>query len=483
MMHLMEWLIGIVGVLFGAVLGAGLVIVRGSGRRAALQAEIATARARAEMVDRQGRQLLAEADRAREESSAAGKAREAAERRAAVLDEQLSAKEKLFDEQRRMLADAEKKLGDAFASVGAKALRDNNEQFMALAKKTFEGLMTEAKGDVEKKQQAIDAIIKPIKELLEKQNTAVADIEKKREVAYEGLQEQIKSIALSHDGLRSETGKLVTALRRPEQRGRWGEMQLRNAVELAGMTEHCDFEEQVTIWNGEGTQRPDMVVNLPGRGVIPVDSKVALDGYLDALQCAEGETKAECLRRHAEQVEKHFKALANRRYWDGFEKSHAPQLVVMFMPLESALVAALDVKPDLHHDAMQLHVLIATPTLLVALLRAVAYGWQQEAMEDNARKISDLGRQLYDAVRVLGGHFDDLGTRMKSSLEAYNRAVGSLEGNVLVKARKFKELQAANAVEDIPALEPVDRVPRMLQARELTDGLPFHVPAEETEPV
>ena len=462
----MEWLIGIAALFVGAALGAGLVMVRGSARRAVLQADIATARARAEMVDQQSRQLLTELNRAREETGAAERGREAAERQTAVLNEQLSAKQKQFDEQRQILADAEKKLGDSFAALGAKALHANNEQFIALAKKTFEALMTEAKGDVEKKQQAIDAIIKPIRELLEKQNTAVADIEKKREVAYKGLEEQIKSIALSHEGLRTETGRLVTALRRPEQRGRWGEVQLRNAVELAGMTEHCDFEEQVTIWNGEGAQRPDMVVNLPGRGVIPVDSKVALDGYLDALQCADGEPKAECLRRHADQVEKHFKALANRRYWDGFEKAHAPQMVVMFMPLESALVAALDVKPDLHHDAMQLHVLIATPTLLVALLRAVAYGWQQDAIAHNAHEIAKAGAELYSRIQKFISDLEKVGRNLSQASNAYNTAIGSLESRVRPSIMRLKELHAT-ADADIDMPPPIEIEIRPVNSPEL----------------
>jgi DNA recombination protein RmuC len=220
--------------------------------------------------------------------------------------------------------------------------------------------------------------------------------------------------------------------------------------------------------------RPDVVVRLPGGKYVVIDAKAPLDAYLKALEAPDEASRLALLTDHARQVRVHLTQLAAKGYADHIQPS--PDFVVMFLPGEMFLSAALEQDPSLiEFGAVGIGrpVIPASPTTLIALLRAVAYGWQQEAMEENARKISDLGRQLYEAVRVLGGHFDDLGSRMKSSVEAYNRAVGSLEGNVLVKARKFKELQAANAVEDIPALEPVDRVPRMLQARELTDGLPF----------
>lgn len=255
---------------------------------------------------------------------------------------------------------------------------------------------------------------------------------------------------------------------------------MKRVVELAGMIQHCDFDEQRTITNGDGGRmRPDVIVRLPGGKHVVIDAKAPLDAYLRALDASDEAARQTLLCEHAKQVRNHVTQLAAKGY--AAHVTPSPDFVVMFLPGEMFFSAALEHDPELIEFGVEQHVIPASPTTLIALLRAVAYGWQQEAMEENARKISELGRQLYDAVRVLGGHFDDLGGRLKSSLEAYNRAVGSLEGNVLVRARKFKDLQAANAVDDIPALEPVDRVPRMLQARELTDGLPFQDSAEEGE--
>ena len=301
------------------------------------------------------------------------------------------------------------------------------------------------------------------------------------------LLQRIASLDTAGQDLRSQTGKLVDALKRPGVRGRWGELQLKRVVELAGMVQHCDFDEQHTVTNGDGDRRmrPDVIVRLPGGKHVVIDAKAPLDAYLKALEAPDEASRQALLCEHARQVRTHVSQLAAKGYAAHVHPS--PDFVVMFLPGEMFFSAALEQDPELIEFGVEQHVVPASPTTLIALLRAVAYGWQQEAMEENARKISDLGRQLYEAVRVLGDHFDDLGSRLKSSLEAYNKAVGSLEGNVLVKARKFKELQAATALEEIKALEPVDRVPRMLQAPELTDGLPFQdddvdavVEAEET---
>jgi DNA recombination protein RmuC len=443
----MEWLIGIViGLLAGAAVAAAWLGMR----KAASQSEIASLRARAQLLDQQIQTHATENQRMRDELNAVQHKREAAERLAAVTSEQLSAKQKQFEEQRQLLADAEKKLSDSFAALGAKALQVNNEQFMTLAKKTFEALMTEAKGDVEKKQQAIDNLIKPIKELLEKQNTAVGEIEKKRETAYVRLDEQIKAISIAHEKLGSETTKLVKALRRPEQRGRWGEMQLRNAVEMAGMTEHCDFAEQVTLEGSEGVLRPDMIVKLPGGGVIMVDAKVAIDAYLDALE--NENDRAALLQRHASQVETHCRGLSKKGYW---QLDRTPKVVVMFMPLESALIAALEVNPELQSDAMKQNVLIATPTLLVAMLRAVAYGWQQDALARNADEIKKVGGELYERMKKFVESLESVGDKIGAAASAYNKTIGSLEARVLPSARKLKELHATTdaEIDSPPAIE------------------------------
>jgi DNA recombination protein RmuC len=344
----------------------------------------------------------------------------------------------LLADQRQGRVEDVQQLKDSFSALGADALRANNEAFLNLATRSLQTVLVEAKGDVEKKQQAIDALIRPMREVLEKHQVALIDIEKKREVAYRGLEEQIKVIAGSHAKLEGTTDRLATALRRPEQRGRWGEMQLRNAVEMAGMTEHCDFTEQPQTDDQDTRDRPDMIVHMPGRGVIVIDSKVALDAYLDAL-LAGGDT-ASAMQRHAEQVEKHYRKLATKRYWDQFEDT--PKLVVMFMPMESALVAALEVKPDLHADAMDNHVLIATPTLLVALLRAVAYGWQQEDLATNARKIANTGSELYSRLKKFVEHFTAIGRSIESAGKSFDEAVGSLESRLLPAARELRDLHA-----------------------------------------
>jgi DNA recombination protein RmuC len=446
---------GVIGLLIGLVLGAAAVAVWLLVRRGGLRDELTAARTRATLLDEQTQQHLAEIDRLREHEQSIDEQREVAERRVAAMEEQLKLQQKQFEEQRALLDEAKTKLGEAFALIGSKALAANSEQFLTLAKQRFETLMKEAKGDVEKRQQAIDAIVKPIRELLEKQNAAVGEIEKKREVAYKGIEEQIKHIIESNERLDRETGRLVTALRRPEQRGRWGEMQLRNVVELAGMSARCDFDEQVTIWKGEQQFRPDMVVHLPGSGVIPVDAKVALDAYLDAIQ-PDADRDA-LMKRHAEHVATHVRGLANKRYWEGFDDSRyrAPRLVVMFMPIESALMAALEVKHDLHAEAMQNHVLIATPTLLVALLRAVAYGWQQEDVAANAREIAKVGRELYDRLATFVSHFEKVGSGLERATKSYNSAIGSLESRVLPSARNLKELHATtdDQIATPPALD------------------------------
>jgi DNA recombination protein RmuC len=275
----------------------------------------------------------------------------------------------------------------------------------------------------------------------------------------------------TNERLRAETGSLVTALREPQARGRWGEMQMRRVVELAGMVEHCHFTEQETISTENGRIRPDVVVNLPGSKHVVVDAKVPLDAYLRALEAPDEDARQKLLADHARQVRTHITQLSAKNYFD--KVPAAPEFVVMFLPGEMFFSAALEQDPSLIEFGVEKRVIPASPTTLIALLRAVAYGWQQEAMEENARKISELGRNLYESIRALANHFGTLGARLQSSLEAYNQAVGSLEGNVLLKARKFKDLHAANGGEEIRQLDPIDRVPRMLQAPELTGGLPF----------
>ena len=326
-----------------------------------------------------------------------------------------------------------------------------------------------------------------MQQTLDKVDREIKDSEHRRIANDTRLIEKIGTLDTMGQDLRAQTARLVDALKRPGVRGRWGELQLKRVVELAGMVEHCDFDEQqtVTAVDSDRRMRPDVVVHLPGGKHVVIDAKAPLDAYLKALEAPDEASRQALLVDHARQVRVHLVQLAAKGYATHVHPS--PDFVVMFLPGEMFFSAALEQDPSLIEFGIGLdtRVIPASPTTLIALLRAVAYGWQQEAMEENARKISELGRSLYESVRVLGSHFDSLGSRLKSTLDAYNQAVGSLEGNVLGKARKLKEYQAVNGAEDIKALEPIDRVPRMLQAGELSDGLPFaDEPAvEETEPV
>jgi DNA recombination protein RmuC len=390
-------------------------------------------------------------------------------------------KERALQQERLKTYDA--RFRETFRSLSAEALRESSEQFLALAELRFRETRTETAADVEARKKAIEDLLAPMQATLERVDSEIKDAERRR--VHEGatLLQRVASLDATGRELQSETRRLVDALKRPGVRGRWGELQLRRVVELAGMVEYCDFDEQQTIAGAERRVRPDVIVNLPGGKHVVVDAKVPLDAYLKALDAADEATRQALLADHARQVRTHLMQLGAKAYFE--EVSPSPEFVVMFLPGEMFFSAALEQDPSLIEFGVDRKVIPASPTTLIALLRAVAYGWQQEAMEENARRISELGRNLYESIRTLGDRFDTLGSRLKSTLDAYNQAVGSLEGNVLIKARKFKELQAANGGEDIKPLEAVDRIPRLLQAPELTDGLPFAevLEAEETEAV
>lgn len=435
------WITALIGLLLGAAVSGAVLWLRLGNR-------LASQRERLAMLEEQRTQHVQELERLRSDSTdQIEQLRErvrTAENEATALKEKLAAKETQFEEQKQLLEEAKKNLITVFEATGAKLLQSNADRFMQQAEKSFE-------------EKA-----KPIQELLAKQHEAVAQLEKKRETAYVRLDEQIKQIAQSHERLNTETGRLVTALRRPEQRGRWGEMQLRNVVELAGMTEHCDFHEQAQTDDPTTRDRPDMVVHLPGEGVIVVDSKVSLDAYLNSIE-PDADRSAE-LQRHTRQVESHVRHLSSKAYWNQFERT--PRLVVMFMPLESALHAALEVKPDLHAEAMKQHVLIATPTLLVATLRAIAYGWQQEEVAQNAKEIADVGRDLYDRLSTFTSHITKVGRGLDTANKSYNSAIGSLERMVLPGARRLKEL-GATIDKQFDGPEPIDIEVREITAPEL----------------
>jgi DNA recombination protein RmuC len=364
-------------------------------------------------------------------------------------------------------------LRDAFKALSAEALESNNETFLHLAESRLRQARVEATSDVEERKRAIEHLLSPMKTTLEQVEREIKDAERHRLQTSTELLHKLTSLDTVGQTLRSETARLVDALKRPGVRGRWGELQLKRVVELAGMVEHCDFDEQQTFSAADGDRRlrPDVVVRLPGGKRIVVDAKVPLDAYLRAIEAPDEASRQTLLADHARQVRAHLTQLAAKGYAPNVQPG--PDFVVMFLPGEMFFSAALEQDAELIEFGVEQRVVPASPTTLIALLKAVAFGWQQQAQAENAQRIGELGRNLYDAIRVLASHFDDVGGRLKASLDAYNRAVGSLEGNVLVKARRFKELQVTNGDADIPPLEPIDLAPRLLQAPELIDGLPF----------
>lgn len=446
------WMLG--GLLVGGVI-AGLVVAMRSARR---QAEVRTRLAAEESTSAALRTAVSENDTRLAEARAATAAvvverdaarqeRETARIETARIEADLRVAREKHEEYVRGAEEAQKKLEEMFKALAGDVLQANQKQFLEHATAHFEKAQKQIGGHLGERHVQLEEMLKPFREQISKQQEILQQLEVKREKAYTSIEEHVKQIAESHQSLRQETGRLVTALRRPEQRGRWGEMQLRNIVELSGMTEHCDFTEQVTVTTDENERlRPDMVVNLPGGGTIVVDSKVAFDAYLDAIESDDESRRRDLMARHATAVEQHVKQLADKRYWKQFDRT--PKVVVMFLPIESGFTAALEHKPDLQMKAMESHVLIATPTLLVGLLRSIAFGWQQEDVAVNAREIQQAGAAVYDQLAKFAAHFTRVGDQLRRGTEAYNKAVGSLERRLLPAARRIKAL-GGTAVDDI----------------------------------
>jgi DNA recombination protein RmuC len=460
-------LLALAGLAAGAA-GAWLLL-RGRLRadaHAAAMAERASLTARLEERDRQLEGLRADLSRREAELAEAQTARLRESASHAALQATLDQERKAAEEKLRLLDEAQVKLGDAFKALSAKTLEAQGESFLQLARTALEKYQETAKGDLEKRQQAIQELVAPVKDSLGKLDVKLGAIEVEREGAYRELTQQVRSLGEAQVQLRTEAANLVKALRAPQVRGRWGEVQLKRVVELAGMLNYCDFVEQETVTTEAGRLRPDLVVRLPGGKSVVVDAKAPLSAYLDAVEARDDATRQAKLAEHARQVRDHVLALSRKSYWDQFQ-SAAPEFVVLFLPGESFFSAALEQDPGLIEVGAGKNVVIATPTTLIALLKAVAYGWRQEKIAENARAVSDLGRELHKRVGDMAGHLSRLGDALEKSVAAYNAAVGSIETRVLVSARKLKELEAAGPDDVIAPLEPVEREPRRLAAPEL----------------
>jgi DNA recombination protein RmuC len=443
-------LVGILCAAFG-VIGAWLALRT---RAATLEERLAAKESRMAEMEARAKALESELAQAR---AAAEKARQdLVQSETRLAEERKAAEQRLAD-----LSDSKAKLAEAFKALSVDALQCNNAAFMNLAQATLEKFQQGAQSDLEKRQTAIHELVKPVRETLQKFDVKIGEIEKARAEAYGGLTQQVRGLAETQVTLQREASALVKALGTPRVRGRWGELQLRRVVEVAGMLEHCDFDEQAHVATEDGALRPDVVVRLPGGKSLVIDAKTPMDAYLAALEAPTEAEKRVKLADHARNIREHMKLLGAKSYWKQFQP--APEFVVLFVPGESFFSAALEADPELiDRQIDENHVIPASPTTLIALLRAAAYGWRQEALEQNAQEISRLGRELYERIATMTEHFGRVGTSLKGAVDNYNKAMSSLESRVLVSARRFQQLKASEGKE-LPAPGQIEVTPRVVE--------------------
>jgi DNA recombination protein RmuC len=432
--------------------------------RSRVDADLAVANARAAEARRQADESRLQV--AARDAELASTERELAAAREALarFETELEAERRMSGEKLALLSQAESRMREAFTALSSDALRQNNQSFLELARTSLGEFQQTARVELAGRQKAIEELVQPLKESLSLVDGKLQQVEQNRVGTQSAITEQLKALHAAQHNLQVETGRLVQSLRSPNVRGQWGELQLRRVVEAAGMLEHCDFEIKTSVTGEDGRLTPDLIVRLPGGKNVVVDAKAPSSAFLDAMESEDDAERDGKFRQHARQVRDHVVKLGNKTYWQHFQP--APDLVIMFVPGETLLAAALQRDPSLLEFSLGRNVMLASPSTLMALLRAVAYGWQQEKIARNAQEISDLGRQLYDRIRVMAGYFEDVAKGLTRSVEAYNRAVGSLESRVLVTARRLKDT-GISAPEALPDLSPIEQSARPLGAPEL----------------
>ena len=387
-------------------------------------------------------------------------------RQVATLSTTLEHERTTNNEKQQALIDAREKLGESFASLASQALKHNSDEFLKLAEQNLKQFQLTAHSQLDKKEQSFAELVKPIREALDKTEKQVREIEKERKEAYGSLKQHLELMSKDHARLQSETRNLVQALRRPEVRGQWGEMTLKRLAELAGMVQHCDFYEQQSINTDEGTLRPDMVIRMPGQRAVVVDAKAPLDAYISAVEADNDKDRDNHLERHARNVRERVRELSAKSYWSQFDDT--PDFAVLFIPGDQFLSSALERDPGLLEDAMSQQIILATPSSFVALLRAVAFGWRQEVLADNADKIRSLGVSLYKRLSAFSGHLGNIGNSLGKSVEHFNKAVGSFDSRVLPGARRFTEM-GISAKKEIKQPEPVETMARNISTEQNID--------------
>jgi len=430
----------------GVLIGAGIVFL-------ILKAKASGLAARSEELVRAREEATAEMAVLRETNSSL-RADLAAER--AAREQEI----KGWAERQEAHIQAQEELMKQFDALSRKALDSNSKSFMELAKTQIEKMVQDVDTKEEKRKLELEKLVSPLSKTLEDVSKHVREVEKERERAYTSITEQVKGLSVAQESIRKEAANLVNALRKPSVRGRWGEIQLKRVVEMAGMLDHCDFEEQHTVHSDSGRLRPDMIVHLAGGKTIVVDAKAPLSAYLDAIETDDEDERERFMRKHAEQVKIHIRQLSTKAYQDQFDST--PDMVVLFLPGESFYYAAQEIDPTLIEQGVENNVVIATPTTLITLLKAVAYGWRQEQLTENAQKISRLGQELYERLSVLSEHINKVGRGLNSAVTSYNKAAASMESRVLVSARKFKELGSSTSSE-LPEMKQIEGTPRQLE--------------------